>query len=120
MSKSIKFKNDTYLDTSSIMHNRNKLSDLLGTKPLCFKNTSSRDFNDYYEPGIYMVGGQYSNAPVSYDIYGVIIVITNNGDVWRKTETDSWLWQILMNTTGSVYLRTGINETVPRNWVQLH
>ncbi len=29
MAKSIKFRNDTYLDSSSVVHNKNKLSDIL-------------------------------------------------------------------------------------------
>ena len=120
MSKAIKFRNNTYLDTKSIMHNRNLLSDLIGKKPLSFKNITSSDFNDFYEPGIYMVAGVYTNAPYYGDIYGVIIILTNDGGVWRKTDNSSWLWQILINTTGNTYMRTGINETVPRSWVQIH
>lgn len=39
MSKSIKFKNDTYLDSSSITHNKTKLSDIL--------NVNMFNYNDW-------------------------------------------------------------------------
>lgn len=125
MSKAIKFKNNTYLDSSSITHNKTTLSSILNNYNnrviLEYKNNSSTNMNDYYTPGIYKVGGSnWSNAPYSNSIYGVLVVLTNDGRTWQKTDTGSWLWQIFLNTASGIYLRRGINSTTPENWTQLH
>lgn len=125
MSKAIKFKNNTYLDSSSITHNKVQLSTILnqysGRKILEYRATTSNNFNDYYTPGIYSVGGNgWQNAPYSTSIYGVLVVLTNDGRTWQKTDSSSWLWQIFFNTSGGIYLRRGVNSTVPEGWTQLH
>ena len=126
MSKAIKFKNNTYLDSSSITHNKTTLQSILNTynnrKILEWKNTSSTNFNDnaFYTPGLYKLGAQYSNAYTSGTIYGVMLVLTNDGGIWRKTDSSSWLWQIIFNSGGSIYQRVGVNGSVPEGWKQLH
>lgn len=126
MSKAIKFRNNTYLDSSGITHNKVTLESILNTynsrKFLEWKTTTSKDFNsnDFYTPGLYSIGGNYSHAPSSSTIYGVIMILTNDGGIWRKTATDSWLWQILFTTGGNIYHRHGINSSVPEGWKQLH
>jgi hypothetical protein len=85
-----------------------------------YKSSTSTDFNDFYTPGLYSIGTTYSNAPYSGNIYGVLIVLTNDGRTWQKTDNSSWLWQILFNTSGKVYLRRGVNSTTPESWEQLH
>ncbi len=124
MRKSIKFKNSTYLDSTSIVHNKTSLSSILNTynnrKILEYKSSTSKDFNSFYTPGIYGVAGIYTNAPTSNTIYGVLVVLTNDGRTWQKTDNSSWLWQIFITTGGSVYLRNGINSTTPESWKKLH
>lgn len=127
MSKAIKFKKDIYLDSSSIVHDKTSLQSLINTysnrKFLEWKKTSSTDFNsdDYYTPGLYSLGATYSNAPYTTSIYGVLLVLTNDGGIWRKTDTSSWLWQLLFDTSGRIYQRRGINSTTPESsWQQLH
>ena len=125
MSKSIKFTDNIYLDSSSIVHNKTPLNTILNNYNnkviLEYKNIGSKNLNDYYTPGIYSIAGSgWSNAPYPNDIYGVLIVLTNDGRTWQKTDTGSWLWQILLNTSGGIYLRRGINSTTPENWTQLH
>lgn len=125
MSKAIKFKNNTYLDSSSITHNKVQLSTILnqynGRKILEYKTSSSNNFNDYYTPGIYNVAGSsWQNTPYSSSIYGVLVVLTNDGRAWQKTDNSSWMWQLFFNTAGGVYLRRGVNSTVPEGWTQSH
>ena len=46
MAKAIKFKNDTYLDSSSVVHDKNKLSDVLNTNMFNYNNwDKSQDIN---------------------------------------------------------------------------
>lgn len=126
MSKSIKFRNNVYLDSSSITHNKTLLQSILNTysyrKFLEWKNSTSKDFNsnDFITPGLYSLGGNYSNCYTTGVIYGVLMVLTNDGGIWRKTDTSSWLWQILITTGGNVYMRRGINGSVPEGWNQIH
>lgn len=127
MSKSIKFKNNTYLDSSSIVHNKTSLQSILNTyngrKFLEWKTTTSTNFNsdDFYKPGLYSLSKSYSNAPYTGNIYGVLMVLTNDGGIWRKTDTSSWMWQLIFDTSGRIYQRRGINSTVPEtSWQQLH
>jgi hypothetical protein len=91
-----------------------------GRKIFEYKTSTSTDFNSFYTPGLYSIGTTYSNAPYSGNIYGVLIVLTNDGRTWQKTDNSSWLWQILFDTSGRVYLRRGINSTTPESWQQLH
>ena len=126
MSKAIKFRNNTYLDSSSIIHNKTTLKSILdtynGRKFLEWKSTSSKNLNDdvYITPGLFTIGGSYSNCYTSGTIYGVLMVLTNDGGKWRKTDSSSWLWQIIITTGGSIWMRRGINGSVPEGWTQDH
>lgn len=122
MSKSIRFRNNIYLDSSSIVHNKTMLNSILNIPYLKWINTSSKDFNsnDFITPGLYSLGGNYSNCYTSGVIYGVIMVLTNDGGIWRKTDTSSWLWQIIFTTGGEIYQRVGINSSTPGSWQKLH
>ena len=126
MSKSIKFRNNLFLDSSSIVHNRTSLKSIINSynnrKFLEWKTISSTNFNsnEFYTPGLYMLAGRYSNAPYSTDLYGVAMILTNDGGIWRKTDNGSWLWQIVFTTGGAIYQRIGINGTSPESWRQLH
>ena len=126
MSKAIKFRNNIYLDSSSIVHNKVTLKSILNTyssrKPLEWKSISSNNFNsnEFYTPGLYSLAGRYTNAPYSTDLYGVAMILTNDGGIWRKTDNSSWLWQIVFTTGGAIYQRVGINSSSPESWRQLH
>lgn len=90
MSKSIKFKNDIYLSTTSIMHNRELLSTILGNKIMKLPNGSDKTLNANAWSGttntIYLINNWYAtyllitSSPYSeYNMY--IISYTNrNGD----------------------------------------
>lgn len=126
MSKAIKFRNNTYLDSSSVTHNKTTLQSILNTyngrRFLEWKSTSSKNLNDdvYITPGLFTIGGSYSNCYTSGTIYGVLMVLTNDGGKWRKTDSSSWLWQIIITTGGSIWMRRGINGSVPEGWTQYH
>lgn len=122
MSKSIKFKDNLFLDSTGIVHNKELLSSILNRKRLEWRTTTSRNFNDndFITPGLYPLGTTYSNAFTSGTIYGVIMVLTNDGGIWRKTDTSSWLWQLIFTTGGEIYQRIGINSSTPGSWQKLH
>lgn len=126
MSKAIKFRNNTYLDSSSITHNKTTLQSILNTyssrKFLEWKSTTSKNLNDdaYITPGLYSLGSTYTNAYTTGNIYGVLMVLTNDGGKWRKTDSSSWLWQIIINTGGSIWIRRGVNGSAPESWTQYH
>lgn len=126
MSKAIKFRNNTYLDSSSVTHNKTTLQSILNTyngrRFLEWKSTTSKNLNDdaYITPGLYSLGSTYTNAYTTGNIYGVMMVLTNDGGKWRKTDSSSWLWQIIINTGGSIWIRRGVNGSAPENWTQYH
>lgn len=125
MKKSIKLENDFYWDANGIIYNKETLATFIQNYKnrvfLAYKgNANADDFNYFYTPGIYAIGKAMKNAPYTGAIYGVLVVLTNDGRTWQKTDTGSWLWQILLNTGGGIYLRIGINDTTPGNWKQIH
>ena len=126
MKRSVKFSDDAYLDSSGIMHNKKLLSNIINNYDkrllLEFKGFMEiENFNDYYRPGIYGVSGVgLLNAPTSGYIYGVMVVITNDGDIWRTVDTASWMWQFLFTTGGAIYMRVGINSKTPGDLKQIH
>lgn len=125
MKKSIKLEDDFYWDANGIVHNQETLATFIQNYQnrvfLAYKgNGNADDFNHYYSPGLYSIGKSIKNAPYSGAIYGVLMVLTNDGRTWQKTDSSSWLWQILFNTGGGIYLRIGINNTTPGNWTQIH
>ena len=46
MSKSIKFRNNTYLDTSSIAHNKTNLKDIINKRMYGYQDTSASDIKE--------------------------------------------------------------------------
>ena len=46
MSKSIKFRNNTYLDTSSIAHNKTNLKDIINKRMYGYQDTSASDVKE--------------------------------------------------------------------------
>lgn len=131
MSKSFKLVNSKYIQSSSISHNKSPLNTLLDNHTKDINHLNSRimldfypgslvdNFNNFYKPGIYpvMSGNALANAPYSSSIYGVLVVLTNDGRQWRGTDSSSWMWQIFFNTAGGVYLRCGVNSTNPDVWM---
>ena len=72
MSKAIKFRNNTYLDSSSITHNKTTLQSILNTysnrKFLEWKSTTSKNLNDdiYITPGLFSIGGSVKTTPSDF------------------------------------------------------
>lgn len=109
MSKSIKFKNDTYIDTTGITHNRELLSTLMivtGTSGRS-KNISYTDVNTIRANGFYY-GNGVTNAPTQY---GYLFVISH-------FSASNYCYQVWFNQ-GSIliYAREIINGT-PNTWKQ--
>ena len=90
MSKSIKLKDETYLDSSSVTHNNYGLNNLIDKDFMTDKHPNimcnrrendaltNVDLNDYRQPGFYGLYGANRNAPAYSDLYtgyGVLEVI---------------------------------------------
>ena len=80
MAKAIKLKNNTYLDSSGITHNRKILQNILSN--LMGKSVSNTDYNNMTTTGIYYMGVNCTNSPngSSY-IYLFVISKENEGDL---------------------------------------
>ena len=118
MSKSIKLKNDNYIDSSGVVHEKEKLSDLLPKFIEHFdkEKQSETNLNNYVEKGIYQLSMAYQNAPISTTIYGVLIVITSRDYPWNPVDQSNWLWQVIFDTAGNAYLRTAVNSSTFNQW----
>lgn len=97
---------------------------LYNVLPMCIKHFSSKEastnLNDYIHEGIYRLVDVYTNAPINTAIYGVLIVITSTGNDWNVSDMSSWIWQIIINTSGNIYMRIGTNADLTNNWTKLH
>lgn len=109
MSKSIKLKDENYIDSSSIMHNRRLLKEVLESK--INKNvyaTNNIDANDLDESGMYYLGTGCSNIPES----AYMRLIVNGG----KDSGDVLQIAVKMQDVPNIYIRTKTNN-VWHSWI---
>lgn len=116
MSKSIRFKNNTYLDSSSIVHKHELLENILNNlnPGKCsmyrryFNGKEGVDFDDLFDTGYYQYSGydgKYRDNPVPYFAYGIVIIfncnnqynvqfIINMGDgrIWYRFATENRIY----------------------------
>lgn len=126
MSKSIKFNNNIYLDSTSVVNGTTALNSELtnmknetGTRVKHYDNaTTNTNLNTYTTTGIYQMGQSYSNAPVSGTIYGTLVVITSRRHAWTAGDYSNWIWQIMF-TGYNVYMRQSSNSDTWGAWVQI-
>ena len=78
MSKSIKLKDNTYLDSRGITHNRTLLNTIL--ERLLSQKYSGVDANDYTNTGIYYLTRDCINVPSNW-IYLVVFRALNTTDM---------------------------------------
>lgn len=112
MSKSIKLKNNTYIDSSSISYNRNMLTTIIDNlrslELLKIKVLSTLDPNTLTTGGIYQIARSlqtFTNVPTGAN-YGILIVIQasgGNGGAWQNT-------QIIFDTGGIALYRSRVNN----------
>lgn len=124
MAKSIKLKNETYIDSSSVVHNRDSLSNVINninsqlSKSLMYKkwiDGSNFDFDDALETGIYGYSGyngKYKDNPIPYFSFGLVVVFSAN----------SYTMQIIFCGVGmsNIYIRCAYENKVYGNFRQLH
>lgn len=76
------------------------------------------DFNNYLTEGEHGVGTTSStgiiNAPYSGTIFGKLIVKVNNGGTHNNS--DNWIWQHFIDTSGRYYRRRKVNSGGWTNW----
>lgn len=100
MSKSLKFKNDNYLDSTGIVHNKQKLSEILYGFVREYFGGKTLNANDFTESGIYVfdTNNTISNRPPK---------VTDNLEflVVLETNSTSNAIQIWFNFTGALYFR---------------
>ena len=110
-----------YLNSNDYYPQTTPLSNILQK---CLKHfnriETSTNLNDFTHEGLYRLTTQYSNAPTSTDIYGILIVITSTGNDWNVSDMSSWIWQIIINTSGDIFMRIGVNSPFTNNWTKLH
>lgn len=80
MSKSIKLKNDNYLDSKSIVHNKNLLYTIL--QQLTGRTYYNSDANTFTATGIYYLSTGATNTPENLTwIYLMVIKSTASADI---------------------------------------
>lgn len=111
MAKSIKFKNDTYLDSTSITHNKENLKNIL-TRPILkfngdFSNTSHFDVKvNIPNNGIYLVCVSYrANQGGYYDNY----IETSCDNMWYTRDIRS-TWWVGNSICNVIQLNSGIQS----------
>ena len=118
MAKSIKLKNNTYLDASSIIFRtpsgRYSLEELLNMW-YC-KPPTNNDFNRAYKTGLYLWDRNSLNAPLTGNNYGIVICFTSYG--YEYNQQNNWLFQIAIRThiNDGVWLRRKINSDPWESW----
>lgn len=105
MSKSIRLKNDTYLDSTGIVHNKMLLSEIL-------LGNWVANLDELNTSGIYWFNPDTQGThPNETNRYGQLISLVNNN---RCGEGFSMKTQIAVTTwANGMYIRTNTNET---NW----
>ena len=118
MSKSIKFKNNVFLDSSSISNNTNPLNKQIPKH--VSQSYYAADLNDEMAYGQYEYNNNTLNSPYkqdsSYDPFGIVFSVGNNFDPsW------DWYWgfQIALGTSGGIYIRRKINQNNITNWKKI-
>lgn len=113
MSRSYKLKDNNYIDSSGITHNRENLKDIINNGLL---RDHKGDLNNATETGIYWFSPVVNNIPQS-DTYGNILTIVAPGN---KFEQGSWwIIQIAFTTFNSIFMRNSTNGTTWTNWTQV-
>lgn len=74
------------------------------------------DANSCIKPGTYNVEASANNLPANVNGYGVLLVLTNNGEDWKPADFKSWIWQFYMNTENKLYFRCGVNTSTFNSW----
>lgn len=105
MSRSIKFRNDTFLRAESVVYGRTAISDYL-YRGLYHWNTyyhHLRDFNKLVKNGLYFIqslqsDSPYANGPFNYSYFGVLMVINSRPYDWVSTDMSNWTFQLLFTT----------------------
>lgn len=100
MSKSFKFKNENYLDSTGIVHNKQKLNEILYGFSKAYYGGKILNANDFTKSGIYTfdTNNTISNRPPK---------VINNLEILVVLETHntSNTIQIWFNFTGAIYFR---------------
>lgn len=113
MAKSYKLKDNNYIDSSGITHNRENLKDIINNGLL---RESKGDLNNATETGIYWFNPEVNNIPQSAP-YGNILTIVAPGN---KFEQGSWwIIQIAFTTYNSILIRNSTNGTTWTSWTQV-
>lgn len=75
------------------------------------------NFNTALTAGYYYVGGSnFTGAPYTGNIYGILEVRVTPGDVYNQK--DNWAWQIFRDTSGREYHRYAVNAGGFTTWLR--
>lgn len=100
MSKSFKFKNDNYLDSSGIVHNKQKLNEILYSFSKAYYGGKTLNANDFIKSGIYVfdTNNTISNRPPKVADNLEFLVVLETHSTYNTV-------QIWFNFTGALYFR---------------
>lgn len=119
MAKSIKLKNEIYIDSKTIVHQKKVLNEILDHFLYHYDMTTEIDLNHYIEKGLYHLSKTYQHSPKNEVIYGILIVITSRNISWTPQDMSNWIWQIILTTNEEIFMRTALNTTTFSNWKKL-
>ena len=75
------------------------------------------NFNAALTTGYYYVGASdLTGAPYTGNIYGVLEVRVTPGETWNQS--NNWIWQKFMDTSGRVYNRFAVNSGAFTTWLR--
>lgn len=77
------------------------------------------NLNQAITHGTYSLGGEFTNAPLTGTIYGMLLVYECSGKTWIPSDYSSWVWQFFLRTGGEIYMRCGVNSETMTSWTKL-
>lgn len=99
MSKSVRLTNDTYLDTSSIVHNKQKLNEIIDTKIITGQEVATNEYVDGKQ--VFVKRFKMGN-------------VVNNGSVSVEHGLGGWdKWRLVKITGSAVSLYNGQAFSIP-------
>lgn len=112
--KSYKLKGNNYIDSSGIVHEKQKLNEILNTG---IYNGYIDNLNNALNTGTYAFNSSSLNIPEN-NMYGNVLVLVGNTNKYDAGES-WWVIQIAFTTRNSIFMRNLTNGTTWTSWTQV-
>ena len=120
MARSIRLKENTYLDSESIVYGHQPLNKCLFDNIKRENPPSNNDLNNALAIGQYTYYADTLNSPYKQngtdDQYGIVLVFATTDDI---TIVARWVIQIALTTWGNIFMRTNINSSGWTRWMKV-